>query len=53
MDQPDTAVIEFLRSNLILIGIVLLVIFGYLVMLVRKRWRQGFLHTGGKDDPKR
>lgn len=53
MDQPDTAVVEFLRSNLILIGIVLLVIFGYLVMLVRKRWRQGFLHTDGKDDPKR
>lgn len=45
MDQPDNDVLEFLRSNLILIGIVLLAIFGYLLLLIRKRWRHGFLHT--------
>jgi hypothetical protein len=52
MNPQDNAVVEFLRSNLILIGIVLLVIFGYLIMLVRKRWRHGFLHTDDKHEDK-
>jgi hypothetical protein len=42
---PDQPLSEFLKQNLILIGVVFLVIFAYLVLLIRKRWKRGFLHT--------
>lgn len=35
---------NFLGLNIILIGIVALVIFGYLILLIRKRWKKNFLH---------
>ena len=35
---------DFLGLNIILIGIVALVIFGYLILLIRKRWKKNFLH---------
>lgn len=37
---------NFLGLNLVLIGMVILAIFGYLIMLMRKRWRHNFLHFG-------
>jgi hypothetical protein len=30
--------------NLILLGVISLAIFVYLVLLIRKRWKQNFLH---------
>ena len=36
--------VNFIGLNIILIGVVALAIFAYLVMLIRKRWRKGFLH---------
>jgi hypothetical protein len=36
--------VNFLGLNIVLIGVVALVIFGYLVMLIRKRWKKNFLH---------
>ena len=41
MGEQDT---DFFRANIVLIGVVALAIFWYLLMLIRKRWRQGFLH---------
>jgi len=41
MGEQDS---NFFRDNIVLIGIVALVIFGYLIMLIRKRWRERFLH---------
>jgi len=38
--------LTFLGGNLLLLGGLLLLIFIYLVILIRKRWREGFLHTG-------
>lgn len=43
MDQQSEGV-NFIGLNIILIGIVALAIFAYLVMLIRKRWKKGFLH---------
>jgi hypothetical protein len=40
--EPDT--VSFVGMNLILIGVVGLLIFAYFVLLIRKRWKQGFLH---------
>lgn len=40
--EPDT--VSFVGMNLLLIGVVGLLIFAYFVLLIRKRWKQGFLH---------
>jgi len=44
--------VNFFRDNLVLIGIVALGIFGYLVMIIRKRWRQNFLHRKQREEGK-
>jgi hypothetical protein len=51
MDQQSQGV-NFFAQNVILLSIVALAIFAYLVMLIRKRWKKGFLHdaeAGPKD----
>jgi hypothetical protein len=45
MDGSDSESLTFLGNNLLLLGGLLLLIFIYLVILIRKRWREGFLHT--------
>lgn len=50
MENPT--IVDFLKSNLILIGIILVIIFVYLVLLVRKRWKQGFMHVPPKEGKK-
>ncbi len=42
---------DFFRDNLLLIGILGIVIFGYLILLIRKRWKQNFLHRS-QEKPK-
>jgi nitrogen fixation/metabolism regulation signal transduction histidine kinase len=42
--------LDFLGLNIILILVVVLIIFGYLVLLIRKRARQNFLHHVEPDD---
>ncbi len=42
MDDPDS--VTFLGMNLLLIAGVGLLIFIYLVLLIRKRWKANFLH---------
>jgi hypothetical protein len=49
--SPD--VIDFLGSNLLLIAIGVLLFFGYMVLLIRKRWKQNFLHPDPERDKKR
>jgi hypothetical protein len=44
MDVLSPEVVNFLGSNILLIGIVFLIFFAYMVLLIRKRWRQNFLH---------
>jgi len=44
MNTEDSQSINFLQENLLLIGIAAVVIFGYLVLLIRKRWKKGFRH---------
>jgi hypothetical protein len=41
--------VNFIGLNIILIGIVALAIFAYLLMLIRKRWKKGFLHDDVKE----
>jgi hypothetical protein len=41
MGEQDT---NFFMDNIVLIGILALAIFGYLLVIVRKRSRQKFLH---------
>ena len=45
MGGSDNDSLTFLGGNLLLLGGLLLLIFIYLVILIRKRWREGFLHT--------
>jgi hypothetical protein len=42
----------FLNSNLLVIGLLVLVVFGYALMIIRKRWKDKFLHPGSKGDQK-
>ena len=44
MGTEDPQSVSFVGWNLVFIGIVALGIFGYLLMLVRKRWKGHFLH---------
>ena len=44
MATEDPQAVSFLQENLLLIGIAVVVIFGYLVLLIRKRWKKGFRH---------
>jgi Mn2+/Fe2+ NRAMP family transporter len=53
MGEQDPQNINFIQENLVLIGVVVLGIFVYLVMLIRKRWKQNFLHSSTeKEQPK-
>ena len=42
--QQESESVSFWAQNILVIGIVAVVIFGYLVMLIRKRWKKNFLH---------
>jgi hypothetical protein len=42
--------VSFLNLNVLLIGVVGLLVFAYLVMIIRRRWRSKFLHDKGKKD---
>jgi|APIni6443716594_1056825.scaffolds.fasta_scaffold478446_1 hypothetical protein len=44
MDGVDSDSVSFLGLNVIVIAVVLLLIFAYFVLLIRKRWKAGFLH---------
>lgn len=45
MGGSESDSLTFLGGNLLLLGGLLLLIFVYLVILIRKRWKEGFLHT--------
>lgn len=49
----DPQSISFLTLNFVLIAAVALVIFAYLVMLIRKRWKRNFLHDVDDDEGKK
>jgi hypothetical protein len=52
MGEQNLQDVDFFRDNLVLIGVVILGIFGYLLMLIRKRWKDGFVHPDrDKDRP--
>lgn len=38
-------IIEFLGLNIIIIGVIVLIILIYLISLIKKRWKNKFLHT--------
>lgn len=54
MNQQAPEAVNFLQENLLLIGVIALVIFGYLLLLIRKRWKKGFRHDtiNKSDSPK-
>ena len=41
----DAEEVSFFRDNLVLIAIAALVIFGYLLVIIKKRWKNGFIHS--------
>jgi hypothetical protein len=53
MDVLSPEVVNFLGSNILLIGIVLLLFFAYMVLLIRKRWKQNFLHPDATKEKKK
>jgi hypothetical protein len=42
--QQDSDATSAILQNIIIIGAVGLAIFAYLLFLIRKRWKKGFLH---------
>ncbi len=48
MEPQDQGAVSFLGMNIILLGIIGIAIFGYFLLLIRKRWRQNFLHHGDR-----
>jgi hypothetical protein len=50
VQAPDD--ISFLNMNVLFIGFVALVVFIYFVLLLRRRWKNKFLHQSPKN-PKR
>lgn len=48
MEPQDQGTVSFLSMNIILLGIIGIVVFGYFLLLIRKRWRQNFLHHGDR-----
>jgi hypothetical protein len=48
MGTQDPQAVSFLQENLLLIGVVVVVIFGYLLLLIRKRWKNNFRHLDGQ-----
>ena len=44
MVQEGTESVGFLEQNLLLISIVVLVIFGYVLLIIRKRMNKKYLH---------
>jgi hypothetical protein len=51
MGAQDQETVSFLSMNIILLGIIGIVVFGYFLLLIRKRWQQNFLHHGEKKKP--
>lgn len=51
MGAQDQGTVSFLSMNIILLGIIGIVVFGYFLLLIRKRWQQNFLHHGEKKKP--
>jgi hypothetical protein len=45
--------VSFLGLNILIIAAVLLLIFVYLVFLIRKRWKANFLHPESSDMKKK
>lgn len=46
--QQDPQNVSFLGWNLIILGIFGIAVFGYLIVMVRKRWKSGYTHRSGK-----
>jgi hypothetical protein len=51
MDVQDQDTVSFLSMNIILLGVVGIIVFGYFVLLIRKRWQKNFLHDADKRGP--
>jgi hypothetical protein len=45
MDGVGSDSMSFIWQNVLLISAVFLIIFIYLVLIIRKRWKQNFLHV--------
>ena len=45
MDGVGNDGMSFIWQNVLLISAVFLIIFIYLVLIIRKRWKQNFLHV--------
>ncbi len=55
MDGADSETVQFVGLNIIVITVVLLFLFAYLILLIRKRWKANFLHPADtkKDEKKK
>jgi hypothetical protein len=48
MGEQDPQSINFLGMNIIIVGVFVLAAFVYMVIMIRKRWKRGFLHEADK-----
>ena len=51
MVVQDQGTYSFWSMNLFLLLIVGVVVFGYFLLLIRKRWQKNFLHESDKGKP--
>ncbi len=50
MDFLTQETLDFVRSNIILVAVILVGFFGYMVLLIRRRSRQNFLHQHSPEE---
>lgn len=48
MVPQDPQSVDFVSSNLVVIGLLVVVVFGYFIFLMRKRKKADFLHRKGE-----
>jgi hypothetical protein len=48
MGEQDPQSMNFLGLNIIIVGVFVLAAFAYLVIMIRKRWKRGFVHEPDK-----
>lgn len=51
MGEQEPQNVNFLGLNIVILSMFALVVFGYLLVLIRRRWKTGFLHRDKKNKP--
>jgi len=46
----ESSIIDFFRDNILIVGLIVAAVFGYVLLLIRKRKKQAFLHQQSRNN---